>query len=84
VFSSRSVVFCKRNGCHAHHQIGTDFRDGASHGGLPCNSTADAPFNPTRPIETSGAEEAVLKEAARDDDTINQAEEEDSICFEEF
>jgi len=26
----------------------------------------------------------VLKEAARDDDTINQAEEEDSICFEEF
>ena len=56
----------------------------ASHGGMPFNSSADAPFNPARPVATSGAEEAVLKGAARDDDPINQPEEEDTICFEEF
>jgi hypothetical protein len=35
-------------------------------------------------VATSAAEEAVLKGAARDDDPINQPEEEDTICFEEF
>ena len=51
---------------------------------MPFNSSADTPFNPAPPLETSGAEEAVLKVAARDDDPINQPEEEDTICFEEF
>ena len=37
----------------------------ASHGGLPCDSAADAPFNPTRPVETSGAEGAELSRARR-------------------
>ena len=39
---------------------------------------------PHAPVETSGAEGAELKGAARDDDTINKPEEEDSTCFEEF
>jgi hypothetical protein len=51
---------------------------------MPFNSFADTPFNPARPVATSAAEEAVLKGAARDDDPINQPEEEDTICFEEF
>ena len=63
-------------------KLNSSFR--ASHGGLPFNSSADTPFDPARPVETSGAEGAELKGAARDDDTINKPEEEDSTCFEEF